>query len=80
MSDNENDPLPSVQRSSRLGYSTDVDGEFGIRIEASASTIAVFSHPNHELAIFGLLQRLRPRLIYLTDGGGPERVAQTHII
>ncbi len=42
-----------------------------------ATTLFVFSHPNHELAVFGLLQRLRPRLVYLTDGGGEQRVAQT---
>lgn len=42
-----------------------------------SSTVVVFSHPNHELAIFGLLQSLRPRLVYLTDGGGEERVEQT---
>lgn len=41
------------------------------------STLVVFSHPNHELAIFGLLQRRRPRLLYLTDGGGPNRVTET---
>jgi hypothetical protein len=37
----------------------------------------VFSHPNHELAVFGYVQRLRPRLLFLTDGGGPERLAET---
>lgn len=42
-----------------------------------ASTLAVFSHPNHELAILGLLQRLRPNIVYLTDGGGWKRVAET---
>ncbi|HKO98469.1 MAG TPA: hypothetical protein VJU86_15840 [Pyrinomonadaceae bacterium] len=41
------------------------------------TTLIVFSHPNHELAIFGILQRLRPHLLYLTDGGGRERVAET---
>lgn len=41
------------------------------------TTLAVFSHPNHELAVFGLLQRLRPHLVFLTDGGGGERLAQT---
>ncbi|HNG93001.1 MAG TPA: hypothetical protein PLB32_09400 [Acidobacteriota bacterium] len=41
------------------------------------TTVFVFSHPNHELAIFGLLQHLRPHLIFLTDGGGPHRVEQT---
>ena len=38
---------------------------------------AVFSHPNHEIAIFCLLQRLKPQLIYLTDGGGEKRIEQT---
>lgn len=43
-----------------------------------AHTAAVFSHPNHELAIFGLIQRLRPSIIvYLTDGGGQTRVSET---
>lgn len=41
------------------------------------SSVAVFSHPNHELAVFGTLQELRPRIVYLTDGGGPDRVEQT---
>src|SRR5690606_279399 len=39
--------------------------------------VAVFSHPNHELAVFGLLQSERPALVYLTDGGGERRVEQT---
>jgi hypothetical protein len=46
-------------------------------LEAGPTTLVVFSHPNHELAVYGLLQRLRPHLVYLTDGGGGERVAQT---
>lgn len=41
------------------------------------SRVLVFSHPNHELAVYGLLQRFRPHLIFLTDGGGAERVEQT---
>jgi hypothetical protein len=41
------------------------------------ATTVVFSHPNHELAIFGIVQSLRPTLVYLTDGGGERRVAQT---
>lgn len=40
-------------------------------------TLIVFSHPNHELAVFGFLQRVKPHIVYLTDGGGPERVAET---
>jgi hypothetical protein len=45
--------------------------------ENGATTVVVFSHPNHEIAIFGLLQRLKPHLVYLTDGGGEKRVEQT---
>jgi hypothetical protein len=40
-------------------------------------TTFVFSHPNHELAVFGLVQRTRPAIVYLTDGGGPHRENQT---
>lgn len=45
--------------------------------DSSTRRLAVFSHPNHELAAFGLVQRLRPHLLYLTDGGGAARVAET---
>jgi len=37
----------------------------------------VFAHPNHEFAVFGMVQRIRPFLIYLTDGGSQQRVAET---
>ena len=37
----------------------------------------VFSHPNHELAVFGLLQQLSPSILYLTDGGAGDRIEQT---
>jgi hypothetical protein len=37
----------------------------------------VFSHPNHELAIYGLLNRLRPYTLFLTDGGSSDRLEQT---
>lgn len=45
--------------------------------DPATSRVLVFSHPNHELAVYGLLQRLRPHLIFLTDGGGAKRVEQT---
>jgi hypothetical protein len=45
--------------------------------DAATSRVLVFSHPNHELAVYGLVQRLRPHLIFLTDGGGAQRVEQT---
>jgi hypothetical protein len=37
----------------------------------------VFSHPNHEFAVFGMVQRCRPHMIFLTDGGGQKRVTET---
>src|SRR5262245_11842031 len=54
-------------------------------MHASASSITdpripravVFSHPNHEIALFGWLHRTKPPIVYLTDGGGEARVAQT---
>jgi hypothetical protein len=45
--------------------------------DPGARPALVFSHPNHELAVFGLVQRTRPCCIFLTDGGGPEREAET---
>ncbi len=39
--------------------------------------LAVFSHPNHELAIYGLMMRVRPNTLFLTDGGGEQRLAET---
>ncbi len=37
----------------------------------------VFSHPNHEIAVLGRIQREKPRLIFLTDGGSQSRVDQS---
>jgi hypothetical protein len=45
--------------------------------EPAPRRLFVFSHPNHELAVFGLVRRWQPHLLFLTDGGGEERVAQT---
>lgn len=45
--------------------------------DPALETVAVFGHPNHEIAILGTLARMRPAVIYLTDGGGEARVAQT---
>ena len=39
--------------------------------------LVVTGHPNHELAIFGFAQRARPRFLFLTDGGGEHRVAES---
>jgi hypothetical protein len=45
--------------------------------DASAARLFVFSHPNHEGAVLGMVQRLRPHLVFLTDGGGERRVNET---
>ncbi len=35
----------------------------------SATRLMIFGHPAHELALFGLLQRHRPAVVVITDGG-----------
>ena len=39
--------------------------------------LMVFGHPNHEFAVLGLVQRHKPYMIFLTDGGGQFRVNET---
>jgi hypothetical protein len=41
------------------------------------SAAMVFSHPNHEIAVLGTIARTRPHVVFLTDGGGEDRVAQS---
>jgi hypothetical protein len=43
----------------------------------AARSAMIFSHPNHEIAVLGTVQRLDPILIFLTDGGSRSRVEQT---
>lgn len=45
--------------------------------DPSAKSLFVFSHPNHEIAVLGLARRLRPKFIFLTDGGGEHRINET---
>lgn len=40
-------------------------------------TVAVFSHPNHEIAVLATLRKLKPRVIFLTDGGGEHRIEES---
>jgi hypothetical protein len=39
--------------------------------------LMIFGHPAHELALFGFLQRFRPQIAIITDGGGEERIRQS---
>ena len=39
--------------------------------------LMIFGHPAHELALFGFLQRFRPHIVIITDGGGEERIRQS---
>lgn len=48
-------------------------------LDLNAKTLAVFSHPNHEMAVYGLLRTLKPAVCFLTDGGGGDRLAQTRL-
>ena len=41
------------------------------------SALLVFSHPNHEISMLGTIGRLSPDVVFLTDGGGEERVRET---
>lgn len=45
--------------------------------QLNQKTVAIFSHPNHEIAVFALLKKVRPQIIFLTDGGGDHRVEET---
>lgn len=45
--------------------------------EPSHRMLAIFSHPNHEVSIYGILHRSRAKVMFLTDGGGGDRLAQT---
>jgi hypothetical protein len=45
--------------------------------DPSIRRLVVTGHPNHELAIFGFVQRARPHLLFLTDGGGRQRVDES---
>lgn len=40
-------------------------------------SVIVFSHPNHEISVLGTIRRLQPHIVFLTDGGGIERVEET---
>jgi len=40
-------------------------------------TVAVFSHPNHEIAVLATLRRLGAKVVFLTDGGGEQRVKES---
>jgi len=39
--------------------------------------VMIFGHPAHELALFGFMQRFRPQIVVITDGGGEERIRQS---
>ena len=41
--------------------------------------LMIFGHPAHELALFGFLQRFRPEIVIITDGGSQERIRQSRI-
>lgn len=47
-------------------------------MKSRVPTMAVFAHPNHELALFGVVQRWRPAILVLTDGGGAYRIPDSY--
>lgn len=48
-----------------------------MNVSLTVPSVAVFSHPNHEIALLATLKKLRPRIIFLTDGGGEHRIAES---
>ena len=49
-----------------------------MKLDQSRPIVFLFSHPNHEVAAFGMIKRTQPcRVIYMTDGGGEHRVNET---
>ena len=48
--------------------------------QADSETLVVTGHPNHELAILGIVQRARPQILVITDGGKAERVAESRAV
>lgn len=54
---------------------TDLRARF---LRPGARRVVVLGHPGHELGIYGLLQQQPPEaIVVVTDGGGPNRVAQS---
>lgn len=48
--------------------------------DSRARRVVVLGHPGHELAMFGLLQRHPPdAVLVVSDGGPPERTAQSRL-
>jgi hypothetical protein len=39
--------------------------------------VMVFSHPNHEIALWASIRDVRPIIVFLTDGGGEDRMNQS---
>jgi hypothetical protein len=71
--------LPFETRYTTRGGMLAVD--LGSLLPPGKSPVCVFSHPNHEAAVLGMIARLRPsKLIYLTDGGGEGRVSETRSV
>ena len=44
---------------------------------AGVRRLMAFGHPGHELALFGVLQRYRPQVVVITDGGSAARVQES---
>lgn len=52
-----------------------------MKLDPRRPIIFLFTHPNHEVAAFGMMKRSEPsKLIYLTDGGGQHRVNETKAV
>lgn len=45
--------------------------------EPGKRRLMIFSHPNHELGLYGFEQRVRPRFVFLTDGSTEKRIGES---
>jgi hypothetical protein len=47
------------------------------KLSLATPTVAVFSHPNHEMVALGIIATLNCPIVFLTDGGASKRAADT---
>jgi LmbE family N-acetylglucosaminyl deacetylase len=45
--------------------------------EPGKRRLMIFSHPNHELGLYGFEQRVRPSFVFLTDGSTEKRIGES---
>jgi LmbE family N-acetylglucosaminyl deacetylase len=44
---------------------------------AGKRRLMIFSHPNHEIGMYGFAQKVRPHFVFLTDGNNQRRFGES---